>query len=424
MALLGDKQARLREKAARLYADGRLDAALDTYREVVEADPSELGARLRMADVLRELDRIPEAVEAYGEVAERYATDGLLLKAISVCKSILEIDIGHTRTQGRLAELYARRRRPSIRARADSVREPISAPQIDLQSLVLKPVGPPDSGPPLPSIPLFSNLSKNAFISLLEGLVARRAEEGAALITEGEQGDSFFIVTSGRVRVDKMVESQRMTLAYLHEGAFFGEMALLQEGPRIASVIADVDCEVLEISRELLNEIEFQYPSVGRVLRDFYRDRLLTTTMATHPLFGPFGPLQRRQLMGRFQSRSFDEGEVLIEQGRTGQGLYLALTGALEVITGDDARVLATLGPGDLFGEMSLLGDEPTTATVRAVSECLVLRLSRRAFREVADASPEVYDILEVLYEARRKENEGEPHTPRPISAGEGKALV
>ena len=75
-------------------------------------------------------------------------------------------------------------------------------------------------------------------------------------------------------------------------------------------------------------------------------------------------------------TKTFGPGELIVEEGRTGNGMYVIMSGEVEVVKGlasENPQVIAVLGPGEVFGEMALLGEWPRTASVRAVkaSECV-----------------------------------------------------
>jgi len=85
---------------------------------------------------------------------------------------------------------------------------------------------------------------------VLRVAAARRCEGQALVIREGSSADSFYIIRRGRVAITKRFEDGKdMVLAVHGEGEFFGEMALLDEGPRSASAVAMEPTELLEISR-------------------------------------------------------------------------------------------------------------------------------------------------------------------------------
>ncbi len=280
------------------------------------------------------------------------------------------------------------------------------APVIELTSPIEDSTG--DVG--RPQIPLFSDLPKNAFIELLVQMDMREMQPGEYVIREGETGDSFFVVASGRVRVTRRgADGNEIDLAILTDGAFFGEMALLQDGARTASVVVDEEAQIFEINKDVLDHVVNTYPSVAAVLRNFYRQRLLSTAMATHPLFAPFSPDERRTLMERFKSKNFVAGDILLEEGKRGTGLFILLYGALEVAKsqpGGDKLVLASLGPGDMFGEMSLLTNQPTVASVKATSDCFVLRLSKKKFDELIMTHPQILELVAMVSDERASLND------------------
>ena len=109
---------KLKDKAAELAAKGKLEKAAEVYRELLGADPRDVASRQKLAEVLRRAGEVAQAVEVYAQVAERFARDGPLIKAIAICKTILELDPRHESTQRTLAQLYGRK------AAADAARPP------------------------------------------------------------------------------------------------------------------------------------------------------------------------------------------------------------------------------------------------------------------------------------------------------------
>ena len=86
----------------------------------------------------------------------------------------------------------------------------------------------------------------------------------------------------------------------------------------------------------------------------------------------------------------FLPGEVIFREGSTGDDLYIVLRGevVVEKGEGEDVRELATMGPGDFFGEMAIFDDEPRSATCRAVTETTLLRLDRSRFHSLLEQLP------------------------------------
>ena len=84
----------------------------------------------------------------------------------------------------------------------------------------------------------------------------RQFEAGELIFKAGENGDTLAVIASGSVRIEKpRADGTVIPLARLHEGEFFGEMALLGDGLRTANVVAESELEILEVSRKDLNKV-------------------------------------------------------------------------------------------------------------------------------------------------------------------------
>jgi CRP/FNR family cyclic AMP-dependent transcriptional regulator len=121
----------------------------------------------------------------------------------------------------------------------------------------------------------------------------------------------------------------------------------------------------------------------------------LEEALAASPLFAPLDRHDRERVIWRMTICRFDMGTVIVRQGDTATAFYLILSGEVEVTHaasagGSATAVLATLGAGDVFGEMALLDDgtRSSSVTARAPTRCALL--SRWDFREELRRSPEV----------------------------------
>ena len=264
-----------------------------------------------------------------------------------------------------------------------------------------------------PPFPLLSELPRGAFMELLARMSVVRLGAGETVLREGEAGDACYLVAAGRVRVTKA----GVEVAELGPGSFFGEFAVLSDQRRHASVQTIEPVELLEIRRELIDELVSAYPGVARTLRTFYRERLLQTLLATAPFFQRLTPAERAAIAERFRPRRFGRGAQIIEEGAPGGGLYLILVGEVDVVrAGKDGGVvkLGTLGEGSYFGEMSLLRGGVASATVKATRMTEAVQLPPRDFYEMASQHP-------VLWEQLRTEAERREMANHAILAGEAR---
>ena len=101
------------------------------------------------------------------------------------------------------------------------------------------------------------------------------------------------------------------------------------------------------------------------------------------PLFSLLTVAQAEVISGAVIKRRFKRGEALVEQGQKSNALFILLTGRARVVTSDSRGrevILATLDQGDYLGEMSIIDNEPHSATVRAEVQTDVLMLGRAEF--------------------------------------------
>jgi len=92
--------------------------------------------------------------------------------------------------------------------------------------------------------------------------------------------------------------------------------------------------------------------------------------------------------------RSFDSGEVIFERGAAGKTMFVVVEGEVELKLSDD-HVLAIVGPGDVFGEMALIDDQPRSATATARDGVKVAPIDEKRFTYLVQNTP--YFALEVM---------------------------
>ena len=118
----------------------------------------------------------------------------------------------------------------------------------------------------------------------------------------------------------------------------------------------------------------------------------------------------KRTFLSVARPRQLRAREVLFHAGDSGDGCYLVRSGVVKasVIARDgQERLLAVLGTGALIGELSLIDDEPRSATISALKPCRLLHLTKASFFRLADANPQVYhQALKILAHRLRGTND------------------
>jgi CRP-like cAMP-binding protein len=251
-----------------------------------------------------------------------------------------------------------------------------------------------------PRTPLFSSLDAPRLRMLIERVRLMRLAPNETLFSQGEAGDSLYVIADGEVRV--IVDDHEV--GRLREGAFFGEIALITSQPRSATIRAVTETTLLAIDREVISDLVEASPEVLRVLLRFMRDRLLATLIDTSPLFAPYTGDERIALASKFRFLEVEAGSRIVNEGEKTPGLFILLAGRADVVL--RGKKINELDGGDLFGELSLLTHGNAVATILAASRVYLLELPRTAFQEVIMTHPQVLEYVNTLAEERRRQLE------------------
>ncbi len=272
---------------------------------------------------------------------------------------------------------------------------------LDDAEITIEDVTEPKPGPAarraLLTTPLFPQIPPRVLEKWINQMALVELDANEILFREGDSGDELFVISEGEVAVETEKAGE---LARLGPSAFFGEIALITDHPRSATIRAVTRCELLAIDRALLRDALSESSEILTVILRFVRDRSIDRITRTSELFRPFTKTERMALSARFELVEVVHDAVLITQGERADGLYLIVAGRVEVQrTGE--HLLASLGPGDVFGELSLLANTGSTANVRSVTRVLALRMPASTFQEVIMTHPQVLEYLAQLAERR-----------------------
>lgn len=116
-------------------------------------------------------------------------------------------------------------------------------------------------------------------------------------------------------------------------------------------------------------------------------------------------------IINRFQKYSYPAGKIVINQGDAGKALFIIYRGKVEVLkklSFFKKKVITTLKEGDFFGEMSLVTDTPTSATVRTIEPSEFFVILKYDFQNVLQQNPELEKEIKYLIERRKFEAERE----------------
>ncbi|MFI5302141.1 MAG: cyclic nucleotide-binding domain-containing protein [Polyangiales bacterium] len=411
------------DRALTLRLAGENETALRWAAAALQAEPELPTALLLVAELLAALGRREPAREGLEACVVRAIDAGLLPLAVAACVALRDLGIDASKSYDAIADAF---HADSARLDDDSHPQPPPPPkQGDLQPLSSLLMGPAllnkaveilrsaaaslkeavrtesDGAPPplVPWLPLFSELGREGLRALIEAFSVRVTPAGGVIIEEGTPGAEAFIAARGELEVRRSSDEGPIVLARLQSGQVFGEMALVSRSPRAASVVASRPSMILAASVEDLEAVAARAPEVGEQLASFCRERMLQNLLRTSPILRSIDMSERQDLVARFETRTYEPGETIIRKGDTASGLHMIASGEVEVTTteGGERLVLATLGPGEVVGEVALVLRRPANADVNAVHPTVTLHLSVSGFHELLREHPallaELYDL-------------------------------
>ncbi|MCH7866844.1 MAG: cyclic nucleotide-binding domain-containing protein [Myxococcales bacterium] len=451
---------KLRATASMALRNGDFEQAIAGYRELEQLEPQNPIWCQRRAEIYERQGLHTQAINGFGYALGIAIDASEIITAIALCKQILEIDPSHSAALERLHSLCSDAQcPPEAPAHAAPVLSPepelddapleemllteavsgsspdVSSADLDDPGIIEIPLvyeaprqylSPPDNAAPptareqLMNTPLFGSLDARSLSALIKRVKIVSLDEGEVLFRQGDSADTLYVVADGAVVPIAEGES-RKKLAVLEAGSFFGEIGLMTNRRRNATIQAIVESRLLAIDRKAMWGLIRRHPEVLEVMLCFLRDRLVDRLIRTNPLFGSFPANQRALVAKQFRLLEVRSGTSLIEQGRVSEDLFALLAGSVHVIKMDidSDKVLAVLEHGSIFGEMSVLEQSPAIATVVAQTKCWVLALSRDKLVRLIANNPQAEAVIKEMAEGRENQNANRSKTPVDLDGGE-----
>ena len=211
---------------------------------------------------------------------------------------------------------------------------------------------------------------------------------GGVVFQQGQVGEAFYIVESGRLRVIKQdADGSSTTVGYLYAGDHFGEGALLNREGHRATVRAVEDADVLQVPKDEFFKAVRKSFDVRAYLEEqvaciAYRD-------FTRFLKGDVPNEAMRVLFARLKREAVEEGVTVVGRGQLGQRFCLIGSGQLEAVPEDGATVI--LRPGDYFGDRL----EDKTQVIRSKRDSVLFYIEKSDFNKLKAMMPGFEEALE-----------------------------
>ncbi|GAA5887815.1 hypothetical protein JCM5296_001776 [Sporobolomyces johnsonii] len=255
---------------------------------------------------------------------------------------------------------------------------------------------------------LFRNLDEDQHNDVLNAMKEVTVQAGTEVIVQGAVGDFFYVVEEGSFEVwvrgppthtyagpgqSITQPGEEKKVAQYGPGGSFGELALMYNAPRAATVVATSRATMWALDRVTFRTILVEHTSRKR--------KMYETFLSEVPILQTLNAKERAKIADALEEKMYEEGEAVVVEGEVGKNFYIIESGRAEVTkrrkspqSGFDEEVLGTLGKGDYFGELALINSAPRAATVRALpgqGRLRVATLGEKAFTRLLGP---IIDIL------------------------------
>jgi len=240
---------------------------------------------------------------------------------------------------------------------------------------------------------LFATLGETEVGIILDAVEETIIEKGERVIKQGDSGDFMFVIESGALDCLITKDGSEVVVKTCEAGDAFGELALLYNAPRAASVQAKDASVCWKLDRETFNHI---VKDAAAKKRDRYMDFFKQV-----PLLNAVDAYGRSQVADALKPKEVAKGTEIISQGSEGQEFYIIEEGVCKAIKKQDGQAdkELELKAGDYFGELALLNNEPRAASVFAESDKVrLLALDRKAFNRLLGPLKEMMQTAQNRY--------------------------
>jgi CRP-like cAMP-binding protein len=406
---------KLKDRATQEMAKHRFDKAAATYGELIEADPRDLQLRQKRGDALRAAGHADEAMQVYIGLADLYAKDGQLLKAIAVNKIVLELDPQHTQTQQRLAALYSRRTVVksgafvpiplvnAVNAEPAPEAEPAASDLDIAMDDFLGAAATPDS-----EMADFLSAPEQPEAPAEEAEVEAPAEE-AEVEAHESLADAAFDASLDKAFEDDALDAAAVAAAATAPAEQPESPAAEEPSSPILDLALEIEGDEPLFGDEIVFDDDFDLQAIDSAMAE------TLAKLPESPLFEGLDQQAFMDLVKRCERRAFKAGEVLVQQGDQARSFFVLNQGELMVVrspaspaspgSAQEPVELARLHSGDFFGELALVSGSPRSASVIAVTEGDALEFSGTVLRELVDDHPEAAAALNRFTRARLLQN-------------------
>jgi len=235
---------------------------------------------------------------------------------------------------------------------------------------------------------LFSGIDSEQKTEIFDAMEEVKVKKGDEVITQGKDGDFFYVVEAGKYDVYKNMNGEVKKVFSYDESGSFGELALMYNAPRAASVKAMTDGILWAVDRSTFRHIIIDSQAKKRQLYEVFLDRV--------PILAHLTVRERSQIADCLETLDYTDGSYIIRQGEKGETFYIVVKGECRATIIPEGKTeeieVNRMKVGAFFGERALILNLPRAANVIAVGDVRLAGMDRSAFeRLLGEVKPEMH---------------------------------
>ncbi|KAG7262586.1 hypothetical protein CRUP_036905 [Coryphaenoides rupestris] len=235
------------------------------------------------------------------------------------------------------------------------------------------------------NILLFKNLEPEEISEVLDAMFDKIAVNGEHIIDQADDGDNFYVIESGTFEIFMAVEGvDKLVGCYDNQGSF-GELALMYNTPRAATIVATSPGALWCLDRLTFRRIIVKNKAKKR--------RLYEAFIETLPLLTSLELSERMKVVDVLSTKVYSDGQQIIAQGDLANCFYIVESGQVRITMKrsrtkkeeeeEEELDIAMCSRGQYFGELALVTNKPRAASAYAVGSAKCLVMDVQAFERL-----------------------------------------
>ena len=250
------------------------------------------------------------------------------------------------------------------------------------------------------NILLFKACSPDQLSIVLGAMFERSVIDGDVVIKQGDDGDNFYVIQEGKFDIFVNDSKEDKCVAQLDGKGSFGELALLYNCPRAATIIARSKGTLWCLDQKTFRKLIVTAAAKRRLCFE--------NLLESVPLFAELTPYERMNLADALDTKTYNDKDCIIREGDEAENMFFIMEGSVSITVKDknhhkDEKEVAIAQKGQYFGELALIMKKPRVASVYAIGRATCAVLDVAAFERLLGPCVEILKRNINVYEKERK---------------------